>query len=124
MCIPNDYNYSQYCYHFKEYLRHKEVVMHLEHTAAETIMVDFAGKKLSYVDPDTAEVIEFHVFVAVLPHSGLTFCKAVHSQKYSSITRKAEEGKVLQIYWKILKVICKRMVIMYTMFLINKNTLP
>jgi transposase len=74
------YNYSQYCYHFKEYLRHKEVVMHLEHKAAETVMIDFAGKKLSYVDPDSAEVIECHVFVAVLPHSGLIFCKAVHSQ--------------------------------------------
>jgi len=74
------YNYSQYCYHFKEYLRHKEVVMHLEHKAAETVMIDFAGKKLSYVDRDSAEVIECYVFVAVLPHSGLIFCKAVHSQ--------------------------------------------
>lgn len=74
------YNYSQYCYHFKEYLRHKEVVMHLEHKAAETIMIDFAGKKLSYMDPHTAEVIECNVFIAVLPHSGLIFCKAVHSQ--------------------------------------------
>ncbi|MBK8778253.1 MAG: hypothetical protein IPO25_12895 [Saprospiraceae bacterium] len=24
---PDGYNYSQYCYHFSEYTRHKEVVM-------------------------------------------------------------------------------------------------
>jgi len=77
---PDGYNYSQYCYYFSEFLRHKEVVMHLEHKAAETIMIDFAGKKLSYVDSSGGEVIDCQVFVSVLPHSGLIFCKAVHSQ--------------------------------------------
>lgn len=77
---PDGYNYSQYCFRFNEYLRHKEVVMHLEHNVAETIMVDFAGKKLSYTDTSSGEIIECEVFIAVLPHSGMTFCKAVHSQ--------------------------------------------
>lgn len=74
------YNYSQYCYHFSDYLRHKEVVMHLEHNAGERIMVDFAGKKLSYVDTSTGEIIPCNVFVSVLPHSGLTYCCAVYTQ--------------------------------------------
>jgi transposase len=74
------YNYSQYCYHLSEFLKNKEVVMHLEHTAGEKIMVDFAGAKRSYVDIESGEVIECHIFVAVLPHSGLIFCHAVHSQ--------------------------------------------
>lgn len=77
---PDGYNYSQYCYHFNEFVRHKEVVMHLEHVAGEQIMVDFAGKKLSYVDTDSGEIIPCHVFIAVLPHSGLIFCQAVHTQ--------------------------------------------
>lgn len=77
---PDGYNYSQYCFHFSEYLKNKEVTMHLEHKAGERIMVDFAGKKLSYTDPGTGEVMACEVFVAVLPHSGLTFCYAVHSQ--------------------------------------------
>jgi len=75
------YNYSQYCYHLNEYLRHKEVVMHLEHKAGEVVMVDFAGKKLSYVDAHTGEVIRCQVFVSVLPCSGLTYCLAVRSQQ-------------------------------------------
>jgi transposase len=78
--FADGYNYSQYCYYLHEFLRHKEVVMHLEHKVAETMMIDFAGKKLSYVDTDSGEIIECQVFVAVLPHSGLIFCKAVHSQ--------------------------------------------
>jgi transposase len=53
---PGGYNYSQYCYHFNEFLRHKEVVMHLEHAAGEKIMIDFAGKHLSYVDSSSGEL--------------------------------------------------------------------
>jgi transposase len=77
------YNYSQYCYHFQEYVKNKEVVMHLEHTAAEKIMMDFAGKKLGYTDPYSGEVVLCQVFVSVLPHSGLLFCYAVHTQSTS-----------------------------------------
>jgi transposase len=84
---PDGYNYSQYCYHFNEFLRHKEVVMHLEHTPGEKIMIDFAGKPLSYVDSNSGELIGCQVFIAVLPHSGLIFCYAVHSQgTYDFIT--------------------------------------
>ena len=78
---PQGYNYSQYCYHFTKYLKDTDVVMHLEYTPGDMIMVDFAGKKLSYVDKDTEEVIECEVFIAVFPFSGMTFCKAVASQK-------------------------------------------
>lgn len=77
---PDGFGYSQYCYHFSEYLKNKEVVMHLEHRAAEKIMMDFAGKKLCYTNPDTGEIVACEVFVSVLPHSGLLFCYAVHSQ--------------------------------------------
>lgn len=77
---PDGYNYSQYCHHFSGYLKNKEVVMHLEHPAGEKIMVDFAGKKLYYTDPFSGELVSCQVFIAVLPHSGLTFCQAVHSQ--------------------------------------------
>ncbi len=77
---PDGYNYSQYCFHFGEYTRHKEVVMHLDHDPGAEAMVDFAGKKLSYVDLSTGEVISCQVFIGVLPCSGLMFCKAVPSQ--------------------------------------------
>lgn len=78
---PGGYAYSQYCDQFKQYLKHKDVSMHLEYKAAEMMMVDFAGKKQYYVDTSTGERIECEVFVAILPFSGLIFCEAVLSQK-------------------------------------------
>lgn len=77
---PDGYNYSQYCFHFTEYLKNKEVVMHLEHRSGEKIMMDFAGKTLSYTEPCSGEAVACQVFVSVLPHSGLLFCLAVPSQ--------------------------------------------
>ncbi len=78
---PEGYAYSQYCDQFKRYLRHKDVSMHLEYTAGDMMMVDFAGKKQYHVDVSTGERIECEVFVSILPFSGLIFCEAVLSQK-------------------------------------------
>ena len=78
---PAGYTYSRYCYHFNRYLKHHDVAMHLEYEPGDIIMLDFAGKKLEYVDADSGEVIECEVFVSILPYSGLIYCKAVHSQK-------------------------------------------
>jgi transposase len=78
---PDGYTYSRYCYHFNNYLKHKDVVMHLEYETGDMIMIDFAGKKLSYAHTGSGEMIECEIFISVLPYSGLIFCKAVHSQK-------------------------------------------
>lgn len=83
---PDGYAYSQYCYHFNQYLKNKDVSMHLEYTAADMIMIDFAGKKQYYVDVSTGERIECQVFVAILPFSGLIFCQAVYSQQTADFT--------------------------------------
>jgi transposase len=83
---PDGYAYSQYCYHLNEYLKHKEVSMHLEYQAADMMMIDFAGKKQQYVDILTGELIQCQVFVAILPFSGLIFCQAVHSQNTADFT--------------------------------------
>ena len=40
-------------------------------------MVDFAGDKLSYVDPDTGEIIKVEVFVACMPYSDYTYVMCV-----------------------------------------------
>ncbi|MFN8255705.1 MAG: hypothetical protein U0W24_08460 [Bacteroidales bacterium] len=54
--------------------------MVLTHEPAQKLFVDFAGKKLSYVDKQTGEIIECPVFVACLPHSDYSFAMAVRSQ--------------------------------------------
>jgi transposase len=80
------YSYSRYCYHLKQYLSKSDVSMHLEYQPGDMIMVDFAGKKQHYIDIQTGELIECHVFVSILPYSGLIFCKAVHSQQTADFT--------------------------------------
>lgn len=77
---PDGYNYSQYCHYLTTFLKKRDVVMHLRYNAGDMIMIDFAGKKMSYVCTDSGELIECQVFISVLPHSGLIFCKAVHTQ--------------------------------------------
>lgn len=78
---PDGYAYSQYCYYLQQFLRNRDVTMHLEYKPGEQIMVDFAGKQYHYVDRHTGEQIPCEVFVATLPFSGLIFCIAVASQK-------------------------------------------
>jgi transposase len=84
---PDGYKYSQYCFHFTNYIKRKDVVMHLDHAAADQLMVDFTGKLFPYVNPATGEVFNCQVLVAVLPHSGFTFCYAVHTQKIPDFTQ-------------------------------------
>lgn len=83
---PDGYVYSHYCHHLNEYLKNKDLSMHLEYQSGDMVMIDFAGKKLHYVDDTTGELIECQVFVAILPFSGLIFCYAVHSQRTCDFT--------------------------------------
>jgi len=77
---PSGYERSQFCFHLSKYLKTQKPSMILQHQVADKLFIDFAGKKLSYIDPETGEVIECQVFVACLPYSDYCFAMAVHSQ--------------------------------------------
>lgn len=55
--------------------------MRFNHKAGDKMFVDYTGKKLSIVDPQTGEVTSLEVFVAVLGASGYTYVEAGASQK-------------------------------------------
>lgn len=84
---PDGYSYSRYCHHLGQYFKNRDLSMHLEYQCGDMIMIDFAGKKQYYVDTSTGERIACEVFVAILPYSGLIFCKAVTSQQTADFTR-------------------------------------
>jgi transposase len=84
---PDGYSYSRYCHHLQQYLKNRDLSMHLEYEPGDMIMVDFAGKKQHYRDQDTGERVECEVFVAILPFSGLIFCLAVASQRTADFIR-------------------------------------
>ena len=77
---PDGYRYTQFCHHLGQHIMSKNPSMVLQHNAGEKLFIDFAGKKLSYIDRETGEVIGCQVFVACLPHSDYSFAMAVRSQ--------------------------------------------
>lgn len=81
--VPESYSYSQFCFHLGQHLIASKPSMVLEHKPADKLFIDFAGKKLNYIDPQTGEVVECQVFVACLPHSDYAFAMAVRTQNIS-----------------------------------------
>jgi len=77
---PRGYSYTQFCYHLNQQLIARKPSMILTHRAGEQLFVDFAGKKLSYIDRQTGEIIWCSVFIACLPYSDYSFVLAVRSQ--------------------------------------------
>ncbi|MBM3405331.1 MAG: IS21 family transposase [Bacteroidetes bacterium] len=82
--IPEGYGYAHFCVHLSRHLQTRKAVMHFDHEPAASIMFDFAGDKISYVDPQTGEIFWCPVLVCVLPFSGFTYIEALPSasQKY------------------------------------------
>ncbi len=78
---PEGYSYGRFCHHYQQWGRHSNVSMPQEHKAGDKLFVDFTGKKLKVVDPDTGEEQEMEVFVAVLGASQLMYVEAVRSQR-------------------------------------------
>lgn len=81
---PDGWGYSQYCEHYRSWLATKDVVMRLTYRAGERMFVDFSGDKASWCDPETGEVHEAEVFVAVLGCSGLLYVEATRGQDLAS----------------------------------------
>lgn len=78
---PDGFMLSQFKRHYLAWLRARNPVMHIEHKAGEKMYVDFTGKKLQVLHPETGEEVPVEVFVAVLGASQLTYVEACYSQK-------------------------------------------
>jgi len=79
---PNDgYSYAQYCHRYLVWLGCQQRSMRQIHRAGEKLFVDYCGPTMEVVNPDTGEVRQAQVFVAVLGASNYTFACASWSQK-------------------------------------------
>lgn len=88
--FPDGYHYTQFCNYFKHWQQRVNPTMHRTHKVGDKLFVDFAGKKLSYIDKETGEVIDAEVFVAVLGASQLTYIEAIASQQKEDFIRVCE----------------------------------
>jgi len=78
---PDGYRYSQFCEHYRRWLGRQRRSMRQVHRAGEKLFVDYAGMRPHYVDPQTGEVIQVELFVAVLGASNYTYSEVTRSQK-------------------------------------------
>ena len=69
------YGYSQYCHLFGEYAVRNDLVATLHHEPGRAMFVDWAGDTVAIADAVTGEVVKAYLFVAVLPFSGMVFCR-------------------------------------------------
>lgn len=78
------YQYSRFCDLYRSYVAAKGLTAPLVHKAGEEVMVDWAGKTVWRLDPETGKKKKTYVFVGVLPYSMYIFAQACSSMEESS----------------------------------------
>jgi len=76
----NHYSYSRFTVLFRRWRATQQLSMRQHHRAGEKLFVDYCGPTLNIVDPDSGELREVQVFVAVLGASSYTYAEATYTQ--------------------------------------------
>ncbi|MGH2507576.1 MAG: IS21 family transposase [Ktedonobacteraceae bacterium] len=82
--VENSYSYQQFCRLYRRWEKRLNLVMRQDHRAGEKLFVDFAGATLPVTNPETGEVTDAQLFVAVLGASNYTYAEACSSQSIDS----------------------------------------
>lgn len=78
---PKGFHYSYFCEQYGAWRNQLEPVMRQTHEFGHKCFVDYAGDTVPIVDPETGEVRQAQIFVAVLGASNYTYAEAVWSQE-------------------------------------------
>ena len=78
---PGGYQYTAFCDRYRAYLKRRGLSMRQVHTAGDKMFVDYSGKKPHLVEPQTGEVREVELFVAVLGASSYAYAEATYTQQ-------------------------------------------
>jgi len=78
---PAGYGYSRFCELYQRWRKHLDVVLRQDHVAGEKVFVDYAGATIPIYDPQSGDVRQAALFVAVLGASSYTFAEATESQQ-------------------------------------------
>ena len=81
---PDGYGYSYFCQHYRAFAGRIDVVIRQLHRAGEKLFVDWAGDTMPYIDPQTGEVRQAHLFLAVLGFSNYIFARAYPDERTES----------------------------------------
>lgn len=78
---PDGYRYTQFCDHYRSWLKSRGLTMRQVHHAGEKLFVDYSGKRPFIVDSKTGEIQPVELFVAVLGASNYTYAEASFTQR-------------------------------------------
>ncbi|MCY3629044.1 MAG: IS21 family transposase [Bacteroidetes bacterium] len=81
---PDGYSYGHFCACYRKWCRAQKITMRIHHKAGERLYVDFAGKRMEVMDPNTGEVTKVQIFVAAMGGSNYTYVEAVPDQTLRS----------------------------------------
>ena len=74
------YGYSRFCELYRGFEMRVSPTMRQHHVAGDKVFVDYSGKKVDIVNPETGEVLGAEIFVAVLGASNYTYAEATWTQ--------------------------------------------
>jgi len=77
---PDGYGYSWYCELYGEWEAKLDPPMRQKHNAGEKLFLDYTGDTVPITNPETGEVSQAEIFVAVMGASNYTYAEAQSSQ--------------------------------------------
>jgi len=89
---PDGYGYTQFCHHFSRWRKTSDASMHMDHEPGDKTFIDFAGKKLSYIERETGEVIPVDVLVTSLGYSQVLYVEGFRNQKIENFIAGCENA--------------------------------
>lgn len=76
----NHYSYPQFCVIYRKWRGKQKLSMRQTHRAGEKLFVDYCGPTMTIVNPQSGELRNAQIFVAVLGASSYTYAEATWSQ--------------------------------------------
>ena len=71
---------APFCHRYKTWLGTQKRSMRQQHKAGEKLFIDYCGPTIPVVNPDTGEIRDTQLFVAVFGASNFTYAEATRSQ--------------------------------------------
>jgi len=78
--VRNGVSYAHFTRNYKAWLKRCKLSLRFVYQPGEMLFVDFCGKTMPIIDPDTGEISQAQIFVGTLGSSGYLFATAVPSQ--------------------------------------------
>lgn len=89
---PDGYGKTSFYQGYKKWRGTVHPSMRINHKVGDKLYVDYAGKKLSYLDTETGELIPVDVFVSILGASQLIYVEASLNQQKAAFVGSVENA--------------------------------